>query len=109
MSLVISITTVESVNEVLADSLAAIFKHSTRCPISAGAKREFDQFAEAYNGEGKLYLVDVIANRAVSGEISSQTGVIHQSPQVLVVRNGSVAWHASHWSITQKALRDAVE
>lgn len=40
MSKVISIATVESVREVLTDSLAVIFKHSTRCPISAGAKRE---------------------------------------------------------------------
>ena len=109
MSQVISIATVESIREVLTDSLAVILKHSTRCPISAGAKREFDNFAATYCGEGALYLVDIIANRDVSDEISSQTGVIHQSPQVLAVIDGSVAWHASHWGITQKALKDAVE
>ena len=109
MSQVISIVTVESIREVLTDSLAVILKHSSRCPISAGAKREFDHFAATYCGKGTLYLVDIIANRDVSDEISSQTGVIHQSPQVLVVRNGSVTWHASHWSITLKALRDTME
>ena len=108
MSHITSLLSKESVRNVLTESFVIVFKHSTRCSTSAKARKEFEKFAEDYHGEGKLYLIDVIANRDVSNEISSLTGINHQSPQVLVIKNGTVIWHTSHWKITQEALQDAV-
>jgi bacillithiol system protein YtxJ len=81
-----------------------IFKHSTTCPISAGA---YEQMAAL---KGEVALVEVQSARDISREIAMSTGVDHESPQVIILRNGRPVWHRSHWDITresvEKALRD---
>lgn len=80
-----------------------IFKHSTTCPISSAAYREM----EGYDGE--VALVEVQRARELSGEIEKTTGVRHESPQVLILRNGQVVWGASHWNVQAAAVADAVK
>ncbi|MEM7357326.1 MAG: monothiol bacilliredoxin BrxC family protein [Acidobacteriota bacterium] len=46
--------------------------------------------------------------RDVSNEIAQRTGVKHESPQALLMRDGTVTWHASHWSIQAEALQEAL-
>jgi bacillithiol system protein YtxJ len=87
-------------------STGVVLKHSTRCPISSSALREFESFREA-NPEVPAYLVLVVEHRPVSMAIASSTGVPHASPQALLMRDGSVVWHASHGAITRKSLADA--
>ena len=84
-----------------------IFKHSTQCAISAQAYEEFVDFAE---GADNLTCgsVLVIENRKLSNAIADRFGVRHQSPQALLIKDGRVIWHASHWSITTDSLRDAL-
>jgi len=84
-----------------------LFKHSTRCPVSTWAKREFDAFAKKATGIG-LYQVLVVEDRPTSLGIAKTTGVRHESPQALLLVNGEVAWHTSHNGITARALQDAV-
>jgi len=79
-----------------------IFKHSLTCPISAGA---YEQMAEF---EGEVVLVEVQRARALSTEIENRLGVMHESPQVIVLRNGQVVWNASHFRITADAVAEAV-
>ncbi len=79
-----------------------IFKHSLTCPISAGAYQEMVEF------EGEVVLVEVQRARALSMEIESRLGVMHESPQVIVLRNGQVVWNASHFRITAAAVAEAV-
>jgi bacillithiol system protein YtxJ len=79
-----------------------IFKHSLTCPISAAA---YDQMAEF---EGEVALVEVQRARDLSREIEDRLGVAHESPQVIVLRNGQVAWNASHFRITADAVAAAV-
>jgi len=79
-----------------------IFKHSLTCPISAAA---YEQMAEF---DGEVALVEVQRARELSGEIESRLGVAHESPQVIVLRNGQVAWNASHFKITADAVAEAV-
>jgi len=109
MATVRPMETPETVEEAMGGVCAVIFKHSTRCPISRRAKEEFERFAEKVKGEVWLYEVDVIKNRKVSMEIERRTGVAHQSPQVVVLRDGKVYWHESHWNIRAKGLEEAVE
>ena len=79
-----------------------IFKHSLTCPISAAA---YDQMAEF---DGEVALVEVQRARDLSGEIENRLGVTHESPQVIILRNGQVAWNASHFKITAGAVAEAV-
>src|SRR5437870_3620291 len=84
-----------------------IFKHSTQCPISAQAYEEFVDFAEGLR-DLTCAAVLVIENRELSNAIAARFGVRHQSPQALLIKDGRVLWHASHWSITSDSLRDAL-
>ncbi len=79
-----------------------IFKHSLTCPISASA---YDQMSE-YDGD--VALLEVQRARELSNEIESKLGVPHESPQVIVLRNGEVVWNASHFKIRTAAVAEAV-
>lgn len=79
-----------------------IFKHSLTCPISAAA---YDQMA-AFDGE--VALLEVQRARELSREVENRLGVAHESPQVIVLRNGQVVWNASHFKITTAAVAAAV-
>jgi len=46
-------------------------------------------------------------HREVSNHIADRLGVTHQTPQVILVRNGKALWHASHFKITDEAMADA--
>jgi bacillithiol system protein YtxJ len=102
--------TLEDVEALLAhsqDEPVLLFKHSTRCGISSAAWREVQRYDSA-NPDRSLYRVLVIEARPVSQEIARRTGVDHQSPQVLLIADGQVTWHTSHWSITSDALHAAM-
>jgi len=76
-----------------------IFKHSTRCGIS---RMVMNQFVDAYNFTEKeldLYYLDILNHRDVSNEVGYKFQVRHESPQLLVIKNGVVAAHTSHGSI----------
>jgi bacillithiol system protein YtxJ len=79
-----------------------IFKHSTTCPVSAAAYYEMEQFA------GEVILVEVQRARELSREIEKQTGIRHESPQVLVLENGKVVWDASHFKVKARAVEEAL-
>ncbi len=103
------IETTDQLDDILARETALIFKHSTRCPVSRAAYQRFQTFVNDHPEKRELcYFVDVVGNRPVSQAVAEKTGVRHESPQAIVLRNGSVAWHAAHYSITGDALLDAL-
>lgn len=75
-----------------------IFKHSTRCSVSRMALKQFEN---EFNLQGKMdaYYLDLIENRAISNEIASKFDVVHQSPQLLVIKNGKCIYNISHSEI----------
>lgn len=79
-----------------------IFKHSLTCPISAAAYEQMSKYA------GEVALIEVQVARQVSNQIEDKLGVPHESPQVLVLNKGQVAWNASHFKITAEAVAKAV-
>ena len=79
-----------------------IFKHSNTCPVSAGAYREVSKL------DVEVELLTVQLARDVSREVESRTGVRHESPQVLLLRNGTAVWSASHWNVTSQAVAQAM-
>lgn len=81
-----------------------IFKHSTRCGIS---RMVMNQFVEQFDLEDQvdLYYLDLLSYRDVSNEAGYKFQVIHQSPQLLVIKNGITVAHASHGSINDIDLK----
>lgn len=85
-----------------------IFKHSRTCGTSAEAFDQLQSFIE--DGEGAdVYLVDVLRHRPASQAVASRFGIRHESPQALVLRNGQVVWHGSHYRVTVDAIKSAID
>jgi len=97
----------EQLLEISKSNPVFIFKHSTQCPISSQTYNEFREFVESA-GELTWGLVYVIEHRPMSDTIAKRLNVRHESPQVIVIKNGRVIWHASHWSITIDSLNEAL-
>lgn len=83
-----------------------LFKHSTACPVSAEAYGEFRAFLRESDTSAAEVLV--IEDRPVSNKIAEQFGVKHESPQIFLLEDGKVLWHASHWRITQQSITEAL-
>jgi bacillithiol system protein YtxJ len=82
-----------------------LFKHSTRCNISALAKARLERDWSFSEQEVAAYYLDLLAYRPVSAKIAERFGVHHESPQVLLVVNGECVYDASHLDITVDELR----
>ncbi|MGS2725933.1 bacillithiol system redox-active protein YtxJ [Psychroserpens sp. BH13MA-6] len=80
-----------------------IFKHSTRCGISSMVMK---QFVRSYNldTEADLYYLDLLSYRNVSDEVGYKFQVLHQSPQLIIIKNGITVAHASHGAINDLDL-----
>ena len=79
-----------------------LFKHSTRCSISRMALKQFEN---EFDLEDKVdaYFLDLLEYRDISNEIASRFNVYHQSPQLLLIKEGKSVYDVSHSDI------DAVE
>lgn len=80
------------------DLPVGIFKHSTRCSISATA---LDRLERSWPGTDalKMYYLDLLAHRDISNAIVEKYGVQHESPQFILLKNGSAVYHESHYGI----------
>ncbi|WP_144460553.1 bacillithiol system redox-active protein YtxJ [Siminovitchia fortis] len=84
---------------------AFLFKHSTTCPVSANAYKEYQEFATDLD---KYYLI-VSESRPVSNQVAEDLGIKHESPQIFLLDDGKAAWNTSHWNITEKNMKEALE
>jgi bacillithiol system protein YtxJ len=76
-----------------------VFKHSTRCGISRMVMNQFVDAYELTETDLDLYFLDLLNYRDVSNEVGYTFQVMHESPQLLVIKNGIVVAHASHGAI----------
>ncbi|MCC6695835.1 MAG: bacillithiol system redox-active protein YtxJ [Candidatus Hydrogenedentes bacterium] len=84
-----------------------IFKHSTACPISSEAYRQVAAYvAAAAPGDPPVYLVKVIEDRPVSNQIADVLGVVHKSPQIILVSSRATAWSASHYGVRAEKMKE---
>lgn len=82
-----------------------IFKHSTRCSISSTALDRIERSWKTEEVHGlEPYYLDLIQYKNISGAIESKFDVEHQSPQALIIKNGSCVYHASHYDIRYQEL-----
>jgi bacillithiol system protein YtxJ len=83
-----------------------IFKHNTTCPISKGVKRELEEEGDKLPGNVPVYMLDLLAHRNISDAIAKDFGVQHESPQLLVIKQGKCTYNNSLSAIT---VEDTVE
>lgn len=76
-----------------------IFKHSVSCGISAQVNHSLERSTESLGEKIDLHYLDLLSYRSVSNKVASEFEVRHQSPQVLLVKDGKVVYHTSHFSI----------
>ena len=103
----ISDTQLAEIKEESARQPVLIFKHSTTCSISAMALSRMERNWSDQLGI-KPYYLDLLANRPISSRIENEFGIEHESPQVLLIRNGECVYDASHMAISFAGLQQAV-
>ncbi len=83
-----------------------IFKHSTTCSVSLMAKMRLE---ESWDLQDVIpYYVDVKANRDISNAVAEKFDVFHESPQILLLKNGECIYDASHFDITLGELKETL-
>lgn len=104
----LSLTEIEALDELIQSSVKqpfVIFKHSTRCSISAMVKDRLERQWTNEDGGLPVYYLDLIRYRPVSDHIAVSLGVQHESPQILLIKNGACVYNVSHSAINAHELR----
>ena len=81
--------------------LQMIYKHSTSCGISSMVKRQLEQSLGALDMQASVYYLDLLSYRSVSNQVAKQFQVLHQSPQLILIKNGVVVAHDAHYDLLQ--------
>ena len=100
----IDIKQLEQLKEQSFQSPVLFFKHSTHCSISAMALNRFGR--EWDNEQVQPFLLDLLNYRDISNQIADEFEVEHQSPQVLLIKNGECVYSASHNLISASIIKD---
>ena len=105
----IPLKTEDDLNAVKAKSAEkpqVIFKHSTRCSISSMAKSRLER---SLSPEGiDFNFLDLIAHRSLSGKVAEEFSVAHESPQLLIIKNGECIYDESHSGISMDEITEQV-
>ena len=103
----ISLTSLDQLENIYKESHikpVAIFKHSTRCGISRMALRQFEKQLNIDMNSVRLYFLDLLVYREISNEVASRFKVYHQSPQLIIFKNGTAIHQSSHHEIDATIL-----
>jgi len=98
-----TIEAIEDLSTMLAGERAILFKHSSRCELSAWARRHVEKFV-ATCPSANVFVINVIENRSMSSEVENLLGVRHETPQVILVEGGQAVRQASHRKVRIKTL-----
>ncbi|WP_207428127.1 bacillithiol system redox-active protein YtxJ [Pedobacter sp. SYSU D00535] len=97
----ISLESIEQLNEIKsAAGFSIIFKHSTRCSISFMAKKKFEFEWDSLPEETPVYFLDLLNHRNISNSIADIFQVPHESPQLLLIKDGECIFESSHGEIS---------
>ncbi len=100
----------EQLNEIVTNSgtsTALLFKHSTRCSISTVALERLNK--SSLSDRVPAYLLDLLSYREISNAIATRLQVPHESPQVLLIKNGECFYDVSHLSITVEDIETTLD
>ena len=96
----IDITDISQIDEISnSEEVVLIFKHSTICRKSRKVLKKFQKKFSEYNIDLKMYCLDLRKYEELSCELGVRFNVIHESPQVIIIRDGRAIVHKSQESI----------
>ena len=98
----------EEINEISKNETVVIFKHSTRCGISRMVIKLFEKKFDESMTDLKVYYLDLLNYRELSNEVGYKYQILHQSPQLLVIKNSMAVEHASHYDISNIDLNQYI-
>jgi len=98
-----STSSLDEIDQKSFDKPVLIFKHSTRCSISSMVLNKFENTYQD-NANFEVYYLDLIAHREVSNEIANRYGIIHQSPQAILISKGKPILDESHTGIRYEEI-----
>ena len=102
----INIDQIKQIRSLSKSETVFIFKHSTRCGISKMVIKRFENMFDESMSNVKVYYLDLLSYRDVSDKVGVTFNVIHQSPQLLIIKNEVSVFNASHQDITSIKLQD---
>ncbi len=106
----IKLNTVEQLEKIKnALGHSVIFKHSTRCSISMMAKKRFELDWNSIPENTPLYFLDLLAFREISNKIVELFDVPHQSPQLLLIKDGQCILETTHSNISAEETGDVIK
>lgn len=94
-----SLNQLEEIKNLSKTETIIIFKHSTRCIISRSVLKQFEDSFDEELATLKVYYLDLLNCREISNEVGYQFQVLHQSPQLLVIKNEVAVAFSSHYDI----------
>ena len=101
-------STLKSIESLKGNEIALIFKHSPRCIISRIVLKRFEWNFKSGFESVKFYKLDVIKERCLSNKISKFYNVLHESPQIILIRDNKCIFHESHESIRIDSLNSFI-
>jgi bacillithiol system protein YtxJ len=103
-----SMIQLEEIQRKSATKTQIIFKHSTRCGISCMVMNQFIKSYDYIESDFDLYYLDLLSYRDISNKIAETFQVYHQSPQLLIIKNGITIAHESHGDINALNLQQFI-
>lgn len=105
-----SLETLEKLEEDSSQKTVVVYKHSTRCGVSRVVLRNLEaEYDLPKSAPVDLYFLDLISHREVSNKIAEKFGVRHESPQLIIIKNGKAVYDASHQSVSAESIKKHVD
>ena len=104
----IALTDMSQIDEIIEESKTIpvmILKHSTRCSISLMAKNGLDKSWDIEDNKIKAYYLDLLKFRPISNQIAETFNIHHQSPQILLIKDGTCNYTATHSEIDTRSIK----
>lgn len=98
----------QNIIEISINKPVAIFKHSTRCGVSRMVLKQFEKNYDMDPDTMDFYFLDLLNYREVSSEIAVMFQILHQSPQLIIIKNGITVASASHYEINNINLEQLI-
>lgn len=102
-----SISQLDEIATLSSERAALIFKHSTRCSVSRMVLKQFENEFDL-DDTVDVYFLDLLEHRDISNEIANRFGVNHQSPQLLLIKDGKSVYDVSHSDIDAGELKGKI-
>lgn len=100
---------IEEINHLSVEKHVLIFKHSTRCPTSSMALNRLERkWNDELSKQITPYYLDLVQFRSVSTKTATDYNVVHESPQILIIKDGKCIYDTSHMSISVDVIKEQI-